>query len=192
MLDNVQLENYKVVGKGSVYPVKSGKQTLGLAFYYSKKNEKDKKRKVVLGNAEEELENKALTFLKKMDMETMEERGVEKQEGTYINIEERQAEIQKDIHFREVAAEWLAEYAERRHATKKQISYSSVESRACSLKKINQYIGDVPVKDIDNDMAEKLIDQCSVKEDGTYYSESHVDKLQQAFLLVMEYATNKG
>ena len=44
MLSNVKFNNVEVVGKGSVYENKSGKQTMGFAFYYivngGKKNRK--------------------------------------------------------------------------------------------------------------------------------------------------------
>lgn len=52
MLRDVTFTNVEIFSKGSIYPNKSGNQTLGFAFYY-KVGDKEKERKVVKGNSEE-------------------------------------------------------------------------------------------------------------------------------------------
>lgn len=65
MLENMEFEHVEIVGRGSVYQTKSGKQTMGFAFYYRVKGG-DKKRKVVNGCDREELEKKAVDFINKI------------------------------------------------------------------------------------------------------------------------------
>lgn len=183
MLKNVNLKFVSVVKSGSLYTIK-GSSKLGFAFYYELGGVRQK-RKVITGNSENEIEAKAMAFLKE-------------QSDNYILAKEKEKmaleEMEKPVVkvFSEVGAEWYKEYGSRRFSKKKPISYSSYESRGYSLQKINKYIGNVKVTDVTNEMAEKLIDKCSIKEDGTYYSKSSVDKLQQVFMLVMEYAREHG
>ena len=68
MLSNVKFKNVEVVGKGSVYENKSGKQTMGFAFYYIVNGGK-KNRKVVTASSKEECLEKATAFLDKLDKE---------------------------------------------------------------------------------------------------------------------------
>lgn len=183
MLENTNFDYVTMVKSGSLYLIK-GTKKMGYAFYYEVGGER-MPRKVITGGSEKEIENKTLKFLTEQN-----EKYVHFKEMERIELEEKSKPVRKT--FSEVGAEWYAEYGNRRFAKKKPISYSSYESRGYSLNKINKYIGSVYVSDITNEMAEKLIDRCSVKEDGTYYSKSAVDKLQQVFLLVMEYARKRG
>ena len=183
MLENMDLEFVSVVKSGSLYPIK-GTQKMGYAFYYEVGGER-MPRKVITGSSEKEIENKTLKFLAEQN-----EKYIRCKEMERIALEEMSKPVRKT--FSEVGAEWYKEYGNRRFAKKKPISYSSYESRGYSLKKINEYIGNVYVDDITDEMAEQLIDKCSVKKDGSYYSRSAVDKLQQVFLLVMEYARKHG
>lgn len=184
MLTDKHWKHVEVIGKGSIYPIKGSAGTMGCAFYF-KIDGSDKVRKVVTGKSEDELYDKAERFLQELDMECE-----EKDRKEQKIIEEMTKPV--DLKFSEVANEWLEEYKKRRTLEEGKISYSSVESRECSLKAVNRFIGDMPVRMIDADVAKKLIADASVKEDGTYYSVSHVDKLQQAFKMVMEYARKKG
>lgn len=184
MLSGLHYNYIEVIKGGSVYPIKQGKQTMGLAFYY-KVGEADKKRKVVTGSSEKELKDKATAFLDKLDYEC--DMAVM---AAKIALEE--ANKPKQLTFREVGDLWFAEYKEKINDKKKPISYASVESRQYSLKRINEVIGDMLIADITQDMAEDTIDKCSIKKDGTYYSESAVNKLQQLFMLFMEFGRKKG
>lgn len=184
MLSGLHYNHIEVIRGGSVYPVKQGKQTMGLAFYY-KVGEADKKRKVVTGNSEEELKEKAIAFLDKLDNEC--DMAIM---ATKIAMEEVMKP--KQLTFREVGDLWFTEYSQKRNDKKKPISYASVESRQYSLKRINEVIGDMLIADITQDVAEDTIDRCSIKKNGTYYSESAVNKLQQVFLLIMEFGRKKG
>lgn len=184
MLSGLHYNHIEVIRGGSVYPVKQGKQTMGLAFYY-KVGEADKKRKVVTGNSEEELKEKAIAFLNKLDNEC--DMAIM---ATKIAMEEVMKP--KQLTFREVGDLWFTEYSQKRNDKKKPISYASVESRQYSLKRINEVIGDMLIADITQDVAEDTIDRCSIKKNGTYYSESAVNKLQQVFLLIMEFGRKKG
>lgn len=169
MLAKKEWSNVIVISGGSVYPVNPSKGTLGYAFYYQVKGG-EKKRKVVTGKSEDELKGKAFQFLEMED--------------------EKYRESIRPKTFGEVGAEWFAAY--KMEAKEKGKSYASVESRECSLKAINKVIADKPVKDIDNTVAASLIEACSKKSETEYYSRSHVDKLQQAFRMVMEYAKKSG
>ena len=179
ILENLKWEHVEVVARGSVYSTPNGK--LGFAFFY--KNEDGKKRKVVTGNSEEELRKKAIKFLNMID------------DDCHIKKEEKRRaleELTRPLAFKEVGEQWLAEYKGRRQVKNGKITYASVESREFSLRAINKVIGDVPIKNIDDEAAECLLGKCSVKADGTYYSVSHVDKLQQVFRKVMEYGVEHG
>lgn len=183
MLRDMDLEHVTLVNEGSVYTVK-GSNRLGFAFYYDLGGIRQP-RKVITGSTEEELEAKAFRFLKEKNDSFIMAKETEK-----MVLEEMKKPVAKT--FSEVGAEWYEEYGRRRNARKKPISYSSYQSRGYSLIKLNKYIGDVRVTDITNEMAENLIDSCSVKKDGTYYSKGAVDKDQQVFLTVMEYARKHG
>lgn len=184
MLSGLHYNHVEVIKGGSVYPIKQGKQTMGLAFYYSV-NGADKKRKVVTGCSEEELKEKAIAFLEELDNKC--EVAIM---AAKVALEE--ATKPKVLTFREVGVEWFKVYSAKLHDEDKPLSFASVESRSYSLKKINEYIGDKLIEEITQDTAKELIRKCSVKKDGTYYSESAVDKLQQVFLLVMEYGREQG
>lgn len=180
MLNNVNFEFVTVVGNGSVYQTKSG---LGYAFYYNLEGVRQP-RKVVTGKTEEELEAKALKFLEKEN-----DNYIMAKEAERIALEEMNKPVVKT--FSEVAEEWYTkEYGNRRK--KGEIAFSTFENRWHSLQKVKKYIGDVDVTCITNEIAKKLFDSCSVKEDGTYYSESSVNKDQQVFKFVMEYARQQG
>lgn len=184
MLSGLHYNHIKVVKGGSVYPIKKGKQTKGLAFYYEVDGVRQP-RKVITGNSEEELKEKATAFLDKIeyecDMAVM---------ATKIAMEE--VNKPKILTFREVGDLWFAEYKEKRNDKKKPISYKSVESRQLSLKKINSVIGDMLISEVTQEVADNTVDACSVKEDGTYYSKSYVSKLEQVLQLVVEYGRQKG
>ena len=178
-LENLKWDHVEVNAGGSVYPTKGGK--LGFAFYY--RTEGEKKRKVVTGDSEKDLKDKAVKFLNEIE------------EGYYLKEEEKRREQEERLRpltFREVGEQWFEEYKKRRQVKNGKISYASVESRECSLKAVNRVIGDMLIKDINDEVAENLIEECSVKENGKYYSVSHVDKLQQVFRKVMEYGKEHG
>ena len=96
-------------------------------------------------------------------------------------LEEMSKPVRKT--FSEVGAEWYKEYGEKRFSKNKPISYSSYESRGYSLKRANEYIGNVYVDEITDAMAEELIEKCSIKPDGSYYSRSSVDNCNRHFNL---------
>lgn len=183
MMDNMGLEFVTVVKNGSLYPIK-GTDKMGYAFYYEVGGER-MPRKVITGGSEEEIKNKTRKFLTEQN-----EKYIRCKEEERLALEEMSKPVRKT--FSEVGEEWYAEYGIRRLGKKKQVSFSSYESRGYSLKKINRYIGHVYVDDITTETAEKLIEQCSVKDDGSYYSRGAVDKLQQVFRLVMEYSRKHG
>lgn len=184
MLSGLHYNHIEVIKGGSIYPIKKGKQTKGLAFYFEVDGVRQP-RKVLTGKSEEELKEKAVQFLDKIeyacDMAIM---------ATKIAMEEVMKP--KQLTFCEVGDLWFIEYSQRRNDKKKPISYASVASRQYSLKRINSVIGDMLIADITQDVAEDTIDRCSIKKDGTYYSYSAVDKLQQTFRMIMEYGRSKG
>lgn len=182
MLEKLQYPHIEIIGGGSVYPINSGKQTMGLAFYY-RIGEGEKKRKVVTGCSENELREKVVAFLDKMEKE-------------YISAEEiAKAQLEalsKPKTFREVADLWYEKYSARLNSEKDSLSYSTVSCRKDNLKKINKMIGDRLIGEITQSVAEELIDYYSVKPNGEYYSESFVSKLHDTFQMVMEYALKNG
>lgn len=183
MLSNMHWEHIEVMGGGSVYPVKTGRHTLGFAFFYRVNGEKAP-RKVVTGCSNEELREKAVKFLDKIEKECVEAEMATK--GISVETSEPRA-----LTFEDVSNEWfLNVYTQKR--IRREISYSSFESRKYSLQAINDVIGDKMIGDIDDDVARELIRRCSVKKSGQFYSVSHVDKLQQAFRMVMAYGVEKG
>lgn len=167
----------QIVSKGSFYPVKQGKHTLAYAFHYIV-NGSEKNRKVVTGKDEEEIKAKVLKFLEKKNAEYLERLEAQRRE---------QEELNRPLTFEEAGMEWFNQYR-----LTEGLSYASVESRECSLKAINRKIGSIPVSKIDNETAKELIKMCSKKANGSYYSRSHMDKLQQVFQLVLEYCIKKG
>lgn len=180
MLQGMKWSNIEVISSGSVYPVKTGNQTIGFAFYYKVGNG-DKKRKVVTGKSEDELTEKAVKFLNEIDAEC---------ENKLRIVEEEHKELLRPKTFSEVSMEWFMKYSQLEEAGR--VSYASVSSRGYSLNTINEVIGDKPIAEIDNVDAENLMKKCSIKEDGTYFSRSKLDKIQQAFLMVMRYGKDKG
>lgn len=63
LLEDLKRDHAEVVLGGSVYPTKNGK--LGFAFYYRTGGER--KRKVVTGDTEEALKDKAVKFLNEVE-----------------------------------------------------------------------------------------------------------------------------
>lgn len=183
MIKKCELEFVTVVKDGSLYHAK-GTDKMKYAFYYEVGG-KRMPRKIITGASEEEIELKVRNFLTKENEDYIRSKEMER-----VALEEMSKPVRKT--FAEVGAEWYKEYGEKRFSKNKPISYSSYESRGYSLKKANEYIGNVYVDEITDVMAEKLIEKCSVKADGSYYSRSSVDKLQQTFQLVLEYARKHG
>lgn len=182
MLENMNWNHVGVLSSGSVYPVKSGKQTMGFAFYYKVENGK-KERKVVTGNSTDELREKAVRFLDQKEREY---------EGVLRKAEEEYREAVRPRTFGEASEEWFRAYSTKGKEEGNGKSFASIESRMYSMRAISKVIGDMPVEDIDDAVARDLIAKCSRKENGEYYSRSHVDKLQQTFCMVMTYARNAG
>ena len=180
MLEGRKWEHVDILSTGSVYPVKTGNQTLGYAFFYQVGDE-DKKRKVVTGNSEKELEEKAVRFLDKINAEC---------EDKLHRADEEYRESIRPKTFSEVSMEWFMNYSKLEESGK--LSYSSVSSRGYSVTAINKVIGDKLIAEIGNEDAKDLLQKCSVKENGTYFSRSKLDKIQQAFLMVMRYGKEKG
>lgn len=176
MLGNLELKYVTLVSEGSVYPVKQGRQTMGFAFYYIT-GDGGKKRKVVTGSSREELKSKATAFLNKVENECLE--ALCKADGAL-------REAVRPRTFMEASHEWFEKYKMGEK------SFPSVESRKFSISAINKVIGEMNVSDIDNDVASDMIMKCSIKAGGGYYSRGRVDKLQQAFRMVMEYSRKKG
>ena len=183
MLSGKHWNYVKVTSGGSVYDCKSGKQTKSFAFFYEVSGEK--KRKVVSGNSIEELTAKAVAFLDKIDKE-------------YADAKEKESAVLNEIAkparltFRDVGLMWFETYQAKMQDDDNPISYTSVESRDLSLRKIFDNIGEMYIDEINQQTAKKLISNCSIKPNGTYYSRSYIDKLQQVFLLVMRYANKHG
>lgn len=172
----LEIGEARMLTPGSVYEKKGGKQTLSYAFYYEAGNT-GRKRKVVTGNSEQELREKARAFLEKKNAECLE---------ALEETKRAEEEKERPRTFREAGQEWYAEYEKGTR------TFSSRESRMCSLKTLEREIGGLLVKDIDSAQAQEAIDRCSVKKDGSYFSKSHVEKLQQVLQMVMGYAVEKG
>ena len=188
MLSTLSYKNVEVVGNGSVYENKSGKQTLGFAFYYRTKDGK-KNRKVVTASTEEDLRKKAIIFLEKLDKEQEEQ----KKEISQINITSSDEEsIFAELTFKEVGDMWYEEYSSRLNKKRKGISYSTLECRDLAYRTICKRIGDMSITDITQSVVDDLIEYYSYKSDGTPYSRSYVDKLQQTFHKIMGYAKENG
>ena len=179
MLSGLQYKNVKVMKSGSVYDVGSAKR--GLAFYYTV-NGGEKKRKVITGKNDDENKEKAIKFLEQLEREC----------DMAAKVAMEEVSKPKLLTVREVGNEWYKEYRAKMYDEEKPLSFSSVESRGYALDKIINYMGDELIENVTQDMAKSFIKAYSVKKDGTYYSESAVDKLQQVFLLVMEYGRKKG
>lgn len=184
MLLGLRYKNLDVIGGGSVYTIDEDKGTKGLAFYY-KVNGSDKKRKVVTGHSDEELREKAIKFLDKLESDC---------ELVIMAAQVALAEASKPkvLTFCEVGEEWFKEYSAKRNDRKKPISYKSIESRRLSLNKINSIIGDMFITEVSQEVADSTVDKCSVKNDGTYYSKSYVGKLEQVLQLVVRYGRKMG
>lgn len=191
MLSTLSYKNVEVVGNGSVYENKSGKQTLGFAFYYRTKDGK-KNRKVVTASTEEDLRKKAIIFLEKLDKEQEEQ----KKEISKISITDNSINVPVPVRvtFKEIGSEWLKEYSSRLNKSDEEegLSYSSVDSRDLSFRKICEYIGDMFIDEINQGTASNIIELCRYKPDGTEYSFSYMDKLQQTFHMIMKYADKHG
>ena len=86
---------------------------------------------------------------------------------------------------------WYEEYGKRLNKLREGISYSSLEGRDLAYRRICSYIGNLCITDITQDVADNLIEISMIKSDGTKYSFSYMDKLQQTFHMIMRYADEK-
>lgn len=196
MLSTLSYKNVEVVGNGSVYENKSGKQTLGFAFYYRTKDGK-KNRKVVTASTEEDLRKKAIIFLDKLDKEYEENKKAVNITNTAIRTESINVTYNNvpepvRVTFKEIGDRWYKEYSGRLNQPIGGISCSSVENRELCFRTICKHIGDMYIDEINQDTAKDIINLCSFKDDGTKYSFSHMDKLQQTFHMIMKYADKHG
>ncbi len=184
MLTGHSWEHIELMKSGSVYPIKSGRQTMGFAFYYRLAGG-DKQRKVVTGCNHEELREKAVRFLDEKEKECTSAK--EEAESAF-------KEVLKPVRFtfREVGDLWIKEYSQRMNRNRNSVSYSTVECRDLAYRTILPYIGDLYMDEITQDVADQLVEKCSVKKDGTYYSHSTVDKIQQTFHMILKYGRKKG
>ena len=189
MLSNLNYNNVEIVGKGSVYENKSGKQTMGFAFYYIVNGGK-KNRKVVTASSKEECLEKATAFLDKLDKEYEEKKKAVSKNSVTANSINVPAPVR--VTFKEIGAEWFKEYSSRLNKSDEGLSYSSVDNRDLTFRKICNCIGDMFIDEINQDTAFNIIDWCRYKSDGTEYSFSYMDKLQQTFHMVMKYADKHG
>lgn len=189
MLSNVKFNNVEVVGKGSVYENKSGKQTMGFAFYYIVNGGK-KNRKIVTASSKEECLEKATAFLDKLDKEYEEN----KKAVSKISVTDNSINVPAPVRvtFKEIGAEWYKEYSSRLNQPLDGLSCSSVENRELCFRTICKHIGDMYVDEISQQTLKDLIKLCSLKEDGTPYSFSHMNKLQQTFHMIMKHAAREG
>lgn len=116
---------------------------------------------------------------------------LEKKNRDYVEkleeLQKAEEEQNKPPEFAQVGEMWYGYYVKS-----KELSFSIRDIRRDTLKKLNREIGTMPIDAIDNETARRLINKCSIKEDGSYYSKSYVDKLQQTFRMVMEYAVKNG
>lgn len=196
MLSGLNYNNIEIVSGGSVYPNKSGKQTLGFAFYYIVKGE-EKKRKVVTACSEEDLLEKAKVFLDKLDKEYEQKKNTVNRVSTTARPEISDFVYAEDLEpvkmtFKEVGDKWYADYSSRLNKKRNGISYSTLECRDLAYRTMCKRIGDMCMADITQDVADKLIEYFSYKEDGSMYSFSYVDKLQQTFHMIIDYAKEKN
>lgn len=196
MLSTLSYKNVEVVGNGSVYENKSGKQTLGFAFYYRTKDGK-KNRKVVTASTEEDLRKKAIIFLDKLDKEYEENKKAVNITNTAIRTESINVTYNNvpepvRVTFKEIGDRWYKEYSGRLNQPIGGISCSSVENRELCFRTICKHIGDMYIDEMNQDTVKKIINLCGFKDDGTKYSFSHMDKLQQTFHMIMKYADRHG
>mgnify|MGYP003306679199 CR=1 FL=1 len=195
MLSDVTFMNVEIFAKGSVYPNRAGNQTLGFAFYYQVRGKK-KERKVIKGNSEEELRNKAIAFLSKLDKEYENEKNTVNVVNVTtspesINVIYKKEPEHVNLTFKEVGDIWYEDYKKRLNKLRDGISYSSLEGRDLAYRRICSYIGDLCITDVTQDVADNLIEKSMIKPDGTKYSFSYMDKLQQTFHMIMRYADEK-
>ncbi|MBR1669918.1 MAG: tyrosine-type recombinase/integrase [Butyrivibrio sp.] len=184
MFEDLELKNIKVSGNGSTYPVKNQKtgemDRFGLAFYYQVNSGK-KLRKVITGDSKELVDLKARRFLKETDQEA------EQNKNTIV--------LHKNgiKTFAEVADEWMEDYVATHHPKGRNVSYSVKSNREQAIARLNRAIGQVAVHVIDNDLAIKLFTDELIynEEKGKYYSYSYVDKLEQTFRCIMNFALDK-
>lgn len=196
MLSNVKFNNVEVVGKGSVYENKSGKQTMGFAFYYIVNGGK-KNRKVVTASSKEECLEKATAFLDKLDKEYEEKKKAVSKNSVTANFKQtdfvyEEKTVVTNMTFKEVGDMWFEEYSGRLNKKRNGVSYSTLECRDLAYRTICKRIGDMNITDITQSVADDLVEFYSYKPDGSMYSFSYVDKLQQTFKMIMEYARDKG
>ena len=117
MLSDVTFMNVEIFAKGSVYPNRAGNQTLGFAFYYQVRGKK-KERKVIKGNSEEELRNKAIAFLSKLDKEYENEKNTVNVVNVTtspesINVIYKKEPEHVNLTFKEVGDIWYEDYKKR-------------------------------------------------------------------------------
>ncbi len=197
MLSKLSYKNVEIVGRGSLYsPEKSKGETKYLAFYYIVKGDK-KKRKVFSAPSDEGLLEKATEFLDKLDKECEEKKKTVNITNTAIrtksiNVTCNNVPEPVRVTFKEIGAEWYKEYSSRLNQPLDGLSCSSVENRELCFRTICKHIGDMYVDEISQQTLKDLIKLCSLKEDGTPYSFSHMDKLQQTFHMIMKHASKHG
>lgn len=191
MLEGKKWIHVEVVKGGSVYPSKVGNQTMAFAFFYKVISNGKKIRKVVCGCSQEELEEKAVKFLDKMDNEYASDSLYAEFAGMMDDNEDDNVK-KNALTFSEVGSLWINECMGRLDSLRNPIAYSTLECYEYSLKHINNVIGKVKIAEITQKMAEDMIDKCSVKSNGEYYSESHVKKIDIVFRSVINYGIENG
>lgn len=189
MLEKLNYKNIEIIGGGSTYDVKNGKQKRGLAFYFIV-NGKKQPRKVFTSSSDEENFKKAVVFLDKLDKECEENKTTLTRTIVTDNSVNVPAPVR--VTFREIGAEWYKEYSSRLNQPLDGLSCSSTDNRELNYRTMCKYIGDMFIDEINQDTAKNIINLCSLKDDGTKYSFSHMDKLQQTFHMIMKYADRHG
>ena len=196
MLKELNYKNIEIVGEGSTYNVKNGKQTRGLAFFYIVNGGK-KTRKVFTSSSDEDNLKKATVFLDKLDKEYEENKKAmsrisitDNSKQTEFVYEEKT--VVTNLTFKEVGDMWFEEYSGRLNKKRRGISYSTWECMDLAYRTLCSKIGDMYLKDINQDFTDDFIEESSFKQDGTYYSFSYVDKLQQALHSILRYADERG
>lgn len=196
MLSELNYNNIEIVGDGSSYDVNNGKQKRGLAFYYSV-NGKKQPRKVFTASSDEECFKKAKAFLDKIEKECEDKKYTINRISTtdrprirdFVYVEDHEP---VKMTFKEVGDKWYEDYSRRLNKKRNGISYSTLESRDLAYRTMCKRIGDMYMEDITQDVADDLVEYFSYKEDGSMYSFSYVDKLQQTFHMIIDYAKGRN
>ncbi len=140
---------------------------------------------------------KATEFLDKLDKECEEKNNevskisitVQPESTNFISGEKIKS---VSLTFKEVGDKWFEEESSRVNRKRKGISYSTWECRDLAYRTMCKRIGDMNITDITQNVADDLIEYFSYKPDGSPYSFSYVDKLQQTFHMIMRYAKKHG